>query len=129
MQIIIAIFLISIATAFTMLYLRMRSIKKGSIDIYENMYSIDLQFRHIEKYMLFYTKNVLQYMVLGIARVWFVLSNKIQNQIEDKWPKIHKYFYKEPEVGSPRKISFIHKAVLESKAKIQKMKEKINREN
>lgn len=86
----------------------------------------DLSFRHVEKNMLYLAKHILQNIVLFIVKYWFIGVGKFKRWI---MPKINSYFGKKEETSTEiKKLSFFKRAILESKAKIKRMKEKVKRE-
>jgi hypothetical protein len=128
----ITIFFIAIISAFGMLTFRAWEIRTSRISIPEDGSQIvpDLSFRHVEKNMLYLTKHLVQSIVLVVVKYWFIITTKTKKWIADKWPKIHTYFEGKTEGASElTKPSFFQKAILESKAKIKKIKEKVKREH
>ena len=129
----IIIFFISTITAFGMLVFRAWQIRTMRASIPENVENKipDLTFRHVEKSMLYLTKHVVQSIVLTVVKYWFIITTKTRKKISDSWPKIHAILQKKSE--SPdvvnKKPSFFRKAILESEAKIKKIKEKIKEEH
>jgi len=126
----IIIFFISLAIVFGMLSFRAWKIETSQIIIKEakENYFPELSFRHIEKIILFLTKHIIQYIVLFSAKTWFTLVAKIRILVKNKLPKINN-FLKKKIYRDSRKISFVQRAVIESKIKIKKVKEKIKKEH
>ncbi len=125
----ILIFFITIIIAFGMLAFRAWEIRTARVSISESTDKIepDLSFRHVEKSMLYLTKHIVQSIVLALAKCWFIITTKIKKCVTDKWPY---YFQKKPEVSAEHaKPSFFKKAILESKTKIRRIKEKVRREH
>jgi hypothetical protein len=129
----IVIFFIAIFTAFGMLIFRAWEIRTMRANISENHDNKipDLTFRQLEKSMLYLTKHIVQSIVLVVVKYWFILTTKTKKKISDSWPKIHALIQKKPE--SPdvvnKKPSFFRKAILESEAKIKRIKEKVKKEH
>ncbi len=125
------IFLISIIGAFGMLLFRAWEIRTNRIKISEEKekYTPELSFKKIEKVFLILAKYTIQWIVLSSVKLWFKTNSKIKLFIQNKLPKINKFFTKEAKIEDPRKISFIQRAVIESKIKIKKVKEKIKKEH
>ncbi|MEK7586240.1 MAG: hypothetical protein AAB477_03375 [Patescibacteria group bacterium] len=118
--------------AFGMLTFRAWEIRTTRVSIPENIEKIapDLSFRHVEKSMLYLTKHLVQSIVLGLVKYWFIITTKSKKWIADKWPKIYSYFEKKKDGASePTKPSFFQKAILESKAKIKRIREKVEKEH
>lgn len=132
MTIIIIIFFISTILAFGMLAFRAWEIRTARISIPDNKDAVlpNLSFRHVEKSMLYLTKHVVQGIVLTCVKYWYIFVTKTRKWVLDKWPKIHGYLEKKDIVSSePSKPSFFQKAILESKAKIKRIKEKVKNEH
>ena len=91
-------------------------------------YKPELSFKHIEKVVLHTTKHIIQWTVLSCVKLWFLLITKTKILIQNKLPRLNKLFTKETPVD-PRKISFVERAIIESKIKIKKVKEKIKKEH
>ncbi len=128
----VIIFFIAIALAFSMLAFRAWEIKTERVKIPEVSESPipDLSFRHVEKSMLYLTKHLVQGFVLAVAKYWFIFVTKTKKKVADSWPKLNAYFQKKQETSDVNmKPSFFRKAVLESEAKIKKIKEKIRKEH
>lgn len=115
-----------------MLAFRAWEIKTARVSIPDNADKTipNISFRHVEKSMLYLTKHVIQGIVLTCVKYWYILITKTRKWVSDKWPKIHGYFEKRAEVSlEPSKPSFFQKAILESKAKIKRIKEKVKNEH
>lgn len=128
----IIIFFIAITLAFGMLTFRAWELKTDRVRIPENVESPlpDLSFRHVEKSMLYFTKHIVQNIVLVLAKYWFIMVTRTKKWVSDKWPKISAYFDKTPEAtDTPTKPSFFRKAILESEAKIRRIKEKVKQDH
>jgi hypothetical protein len=132
MIITIIIFFIAILVAFGMLSFRAWQIKTSQVvPVSENSERTmpELSFRQIEKNMLYLTKHIVQALVLTVAKYWFILVTKTKKWVMDKWPKVHLFFQKKPVSEGPVKPSFIQRAVLESKSKIKRIKERVKEEH
>lgn len=129
----IVIFFIAIFTAFGMLVFRAWEIRTMRANIPENPDNKipDLTFRQLEKSMLYLTKHIVQSIVLAVVKYWFILVTKIKKRISDSWPKVHALLQKKPESSevANKKPSFFRKAILESGAKIKRIKEKVKEEH
>ncbi len=130
MIILIAIFLISIISAFLMIAFRVWEIKTKQKELPEEIKSIShIPFRHIEKNMLYLIKHVVLGLVLVTVKYWFIFSTKAKKWLNEKWPKIHKAIKPKHSEGNGKKeMSFTKRAILESKFKIRRMKQKIREE-
>ncbi len=78
--------------------------------------------------MLYFIKHILQGLIFILAKYWFIIINKFSKWFNSKWPKIDSYFTKKPKSKTPYRHSFLQKAILESKAKIKSIKEKVKEE-
>ena len=128
----IIIFFIAILTAFGMLAFRAWEIRTNRVSVAEDMENIapDISFRHVEKSMLYLTKHIVQGIVLTIVKYWFIATTKTKKWLEDKWPKVHALFQKKSEPSDTlKKTSFFQRAILESQAKIKRIKEKVKKEH
>ena len=127
----IIIFFIAIILAFGMLAFRAWELRTARASMPENVENkvTDLTFRHVKKNMLYLTKHIVQGIVLVVVKYWFICVTKTRKWISDKWPKINAYFQKKPESTENQKPSFFRKAILESEAKIKRIKEKVKREH
>jgi len=127
---IIIIFFIAIIGAFGMLVFRAWEIRTNRISTEnkEKKYTTELSFRRVEKIFLFVAKYTIQGIVLFSVKTWFLITTKVKVWLQNKLPKINKFFQKKASADS-RKISFIQRAVIESKIKIKRAKEKIKKEH
>jgi hypothetical protein len=127
----IIIFFISIIGAFGMLLFRAWEIRTNRIEILaeEKTQVSELSFKKVEKVLLFLAKHLIQWVVLSSVKLWYTITAKIKLWTKNKLPKINKFFHKEPKIEDPRKISFVQRAVIESKIKIKKAKEKIKKDH
>lgn len=128
----IIIFFIAIVTCFGMLAWKAWEIRTSRVAIEENSKIVlpDVPFRHVEKNMLYLAKHIIQSLLLVIVKYWFILTTKTKKWLADKWPKIHDYFKKKPLVsGEVKPLSFVKRAIIESKTKIRRVKEKVIREH
>lgn len=125
MTLAIIIFFISILLAFGMLAFRAWEIKTNRKTLVDTNISLpEFPFRHLEKNMLYLTKHILQWIVIISVKYWFVTVIKIKKIIVEDWPKVHNLLKRKPK-KEPGKMSFAKRAILESKFKIKRMKEKI----
>jgi len=123
------IFLISFLVAFVMLSFRVWELNTGRKKIEEKEITIPhIPFRHIEKNMLYLTKHVVQGLVLVTVKYWFIFVIKARKWVTENWPKVHNLLHKDPKEKTSKPMSFTKRAVLESKFKIKKMKQKIRDE-
>ncbi len=131
MIIIIIIFFVAIILAFGMLTFRAWEIRTLRINI-EDKKSIlsEIQFRQIKRSMLYFVKHIILSIVLIVVKYWFIITTKIKKWFSNKWPKINDHF--KNNYSSSKNISynsFVKHAILESKIKIKRIKEKVKREH
>ena len=126
---VIIIFFIATIGAFGMLLFRAWEIRTSRLIIEEESQTQrkGLSFREIEKIVLYTIKHIIQWVVLFVVKNWFLFTTKIKVLIQNRLPKVNKFFQKKQSTDS-RKISFVERAVMESKIKIKKVKEKIKKE-
>ena len=128
----IIIFLVAIIAAFGMLLYRAWELRTNRMVIEDETtkFTPELSFRYIETIMLYIIKHVVQWIVLSVVKLWFLIVTKTKIFIQNKWPKVHNLFKKkESPLADGRKISFVERAVIESKIKIKKVKEKIKQDH
>lgn len=132
MTYIIIIFFIATIGAFGMLLFRVWEIKTSRIivsEISEEKLPSRISFRYIETIILYLAKHAIQWTVLLFVKLWYLLVSRIKLIILDKLPKINRFFNRISKSDDPRKISFVQRAVIESKIKIKRVKEKIKKEH
>jgi len=127
MTLIIIIFFIAIIGAFGMLMFRAWEIRTSRL-IIDKTFTRELSFRYIEKITLFLVKHLIQWIILTSVKIWFLFVTKSKVLLQNKLPKVNKLFHKKT-TGDSRKLSFVERAVMESKIKIKKIKEKIKKEH
>ncbi len=128
----IIIFLAAILAAFGMLIFRAWQIRTDRLIIQEEnaAFTPKLSFRYIEMIMLYIAKHVVQWIVLSVVKLWYLIVTKSKILLQNKLPQIHNFFKKKEASGTDsRKISFVERAVMESKIKIKRVKEKIRMEH
>jgi hypothetical protein len=134
MLITILIFLISTIALFVMISFRVWEIKKVGNDNTPSERKVipEFYFRHVEKTMLYLSKQVIQWIVLITAKGYFIVMTKTKKWAVENWPKIYNFFGKKKDPGDNivvRKSSFLQKAIIESKAKIKNIREKVKKEH
>jgi len=88
-----------------------------------------IYFRHVEKIMLYLTKHIVQWIVLVAVKYWFIVYTKTKKWTRKNLPKIFKFLKKESKEVKKQSDSFVKKAILESKTKIKRIKEKVRKEH
>lgn len=91
----------------------------------------EIYFRHVEKIILYLTKYIVQTVVFVFMKYWFIFLTKTKIWAGKNLPKIYNFFDKKSGVDNslPQTHSFLRRAVLESKAKIRKIKENVKKEH
>lgn len=94
MTFVIIIFFISITVALGMLYFRVWKIKTKRIENpgAQEFILPKIQFRHLEKNMLYLTKHILQGLLFTFVKYWFIVVTKVKKWFNSKWPKISSFF-------------------------------------
>jgi hypothetical protein len=130
MTISIIIFIISLLIIFGLLVLSARQIQSGKRQIAISRVP-DMSFRKIEKVVLYYTKNIVQTTVIVVVKYSLIGAIKTKKMVKENWPHIHKKIKKVLTKKDPTdaKPSFIQKAVLESKTKIRRIKDRVRKEH
>lgn len=129
---IIIIFFLSIFGAFGMLFFRVWEIKTSRINIspVEPPALKDLSFRHLEKNVLYLAKHIVQSIVFLVVKYWFIGITRLKKWVFSKWPKIkNRLIRKQDEASKPGRPSFFERAVMESRVKIRRIKEKVRRDH
>lgn len=128
MTLVIIIFLVSIAFLFGMLFYQAWEIKEGKIErpARDKNFLPALYFRQIEKIMLYWTKRGIQWLILVTVKYWTILVEENKKIINRKFPQIKTLFKK---LKQRRNHSdFIHRAMIESRFKIKRVREKVKKE-
>ncbi len=128
MTLAIIIFLISIAFLFGMLFYRAWEIKKGKVEKPDpnTNFLPAVFFRQIERIMLYWTKRGVQCVILVAVKYWTIFVEEGKKLINRKFPKVKDFFKR---LGRKRNHgAFIQKAMIESKFKIKKVREKVKKE-
>ncbi len=129
MTVLIVLFVIASGTAFGMLAFRAWEIRSGRVVVEMTAKPVpEISFRIIERSVLYSAKHIVQWIVIATIKYWFLAVTKVRKLVSEKWPAIHDRFTKKP-VEGPVKPSFITKALLESKTKIKRIKQKIREDH
>lgn len=131
MLIIITIFVITTLLVLGMLFYRAWEIRENKIEESISIHKIipEIYFRQIEKIMLYLTKHIIQWIVLNLVKYWFIISTKTKKWIGKNLPRVHNLFKKKQNENGLQKTSFIRRAVIESKIKIRRIKEKVKNDH
>ena len=127
----IIFFIIAIIVALGMLIFRSWEIKTMRFDLQlnTNRRGQGFSFNTIEKSFLYIIRRIVFVVVLTCVKYWLIITTKIKKRVSENWPKIHNFFQSKPKEIIPRKHSFVSQTILESKARISKLKEKIKKEH
>lgn len=131
MTVIIILFFITTFLAFGMIYFRAWEIRNSKIEQSLTLRKIlpEIYFRQIEKIMLYLTKHIIQWLVITTVKYWFIVLAKTRKWILKKLPKIHKLFKIKEKNIIQQKNTFLSKAIIESKIKIRRIREKIRKDH
>lgn len=126
MIILIIIFAISILSIVGMLSYQAWQIQISGQDNLPVVRKIppEIHFRQIEKFMLYFTKHIVQSVVLFGVKCWFKVKTRVNKWVQKNTPRVHEFFKKK----ETKRRTFVSKAILESKIKIRRIKEKIEKE-
>lgn len=119
----ITIFIVAIVTS---LYLLSRSAWEVETGVRNpDTYPVfKISIRKTEKYVLYYTKWVLQSIVINTVKIWFIFIAKTKKFLKERWPKLVSKLRPKP-LEPGERPSFARRAVIESKIKIKRAKENI----
>lgn len=130
MGIIIILFFIAIILAFIMLSYQAWEIKTLRTEKNSNPKIMpEIYFRHLERTALYLIKNIVQWIVLMAVKYWYISSAKTKKWINKNWPKIANFLKTKAKDIDFKKNTFIKRAILESKIKIKRIKEKVKKEH
>lgn len=128
MTLVIIIFLVSISFLFGMLFYQAWKIKKSKVEKppKSSKFLPDIYFRQVEKIMLYWMKKGIQWLILMTVKYWTILVEENKKVINKKFPQIKTFFKK---IRRKRGHGdFIHKAMIESRFKIKRIREKVKKE-
>jgi hypothetical protein len=132
----IALFFIAIACALLMptykaWEIRTHRAQSGGghgVDLIETF-----SFRNIEKVAQYFIKHIVIAVVLVVAKYWFIGITKTRKWLEENWPKVHRIFEHKSadgiEDGLGKPYSFMRRLILETRAKIRRVKESVRRDH
>jgi hypothetical protein len=114
-----------------MIYFKAWEIRNSKIEQSSTLRKIlpEIYFRQIEKIMLYLTKHILQWIVITAVKYWFIILAKTRKWSLKKLPKIYKLFKAKNKEIIQQRNTFLSKAILESKIKIKRIKEKVKRDH
>ncbi len=129
MPVLYTIFIVSFVITFGLLYRSWRELKAGKRAIIPQEPK-DISYRTIEKYVLYYGKNFAQILVINVVKYSLIFRIKAKKLVLEKWPSTYE---KIKNIGKGKssngKPSFLAKAILESKTKIRRIKDKVRKEH
>lgn len=129
---VIIIFFVSILTAFGILYYRKLELANGKGNIEQRTLKIipDFSLRQLEKNFWILIKYGVQKLILFVVKYWIITNIRVKKWISEKWPLVLAIFKsKKTESETQKSPSFFTKALIESKYKIKRMKQKIKEEH
>lgn len=130
MLITIIIFFTALLVSFGLITYRAWEIKTSQVEIEEeNKRKIlpEVYFRHVEKIILYITKHIIQSIILLVVKYWYIFTAKVRKWGVKNIPKIATFFKVKSVNKQPRR-SFVKRAIIESKIKIRRVKEKVRRD-
>ena len=114
------------AVAFAVIIRSQKEVKRGTRFVNENEQPFYFSVRKIEKYVLYSAKHILQTFIVLMAKYWFIGVTKTKQFINTRFPKIKKLFEKKEIMKVEKKtLTFLGRAVKESKIKIKRMREHV----
>ncbi len=126
------ILIIALLSIYGVLSYSYEELRTGARDESDSTSAPDVSFRKIEKYMLYFLKHILQWIVLFSVKYWYIITTKTKKFVSEKWPRIHDKLTKKKELVekpvSATKV-FLKRAVAESKFKIKRIKDKVKAEH
>jgi hypothetical protein len=123
-------FFVAIVVAFMTLSYSAWEVRTGRRVILAPSPVPKLSFRTIEKSVLYLLKTSLQSIVIIGAKFWFLGMAKLRKFSREKLPKIYRFLgmTARNEDGT-KKPSFARRAIMESRTKIKRIRERIKREH
>jgi hypothetical protein len=126
--IIVIIFFVSLITIVGILYWQWKRVQSGKIEIVglkhdHHDHESPITIRDIAILILYIIKHTLQFIIIQLSKIYFLILRKIKNLREHKNPKIAKILnnLKVPPIP-PTVKSFIQKTIDETKQKIGRVK-------
>ncbi len=125
----IIIFLVSIATIVAILYWQWKLVRDGKIEIKglksgHSGNETPITIRDIGILLLYVIKHTVQFIIVQLSKVYFLIMRKLRNMAKTKNPKVAKIInkIKVPKV-SPQAKSFVRKTIEETKQKVNRVKQ------
>ena len=127
----ILFFIVASIFALGMLIFRSWEIKTMRFDnsLNTNKRNFVVSFKDIEKSFLYIIRRIIFVVILTCVKYWLIITTKIRKRIIENWPKVHNLFKSKEKELTPKKHSFVSQTILESKARISKLREKIKKEH
>jgi hypothetical protein len=130
----IFIFTVAISISFlTVSYRAWQMRRLGARSMESNInYAESFSFRNIEKVMLYWANRTVVGVVGFVVKYWFTITTKTKKWIAESLPKVHKIIEKVDKVPNNTLVkprTFIRKTILESRAKIRRVREKVKMEH
>ncbi len=129
LTIFIVLFFISLIAAILVLYWQWKRVQKGEIEITGLSHvSSDIEspitIRDIGILVLYIVKHTLQFIIVQLSKLYFLISHKIKNLPNHKNPKIAKIVSKVkiPKVPDQAKV-FMKRTMEETKQKINRVRQ------
>lgn len=124
------IFLVSLLIVIGVIYYQWQRVKKGEIEI-DRLHLYDrneiepaITLRDIGILVLYIIKHLIQFFVVQLSKLYFIISRKIKDFTSHKNPKIAKVVQKLKVPPVPPQVkSFVNKTINETKDKINRVRQ------
>jgi hypothetical protein len=127
---VVLIFFIAIIIAFGMLSYRTWELRTGQVTFNpSDTEAFELSFRKMERTMLYVAKHLIQGFLLVVVKYWLIAITRVRKWLMEKWPKVYGVFKTKEPSPTPIRPSFFTKALMESKTKIKRLKQKIREDH
>ncbi len=129
LTIFIILFFVSLLAVIAVLYWQWKRVQKGEIEIKglshtSHDHESPITIRDIGILILYIVKHTLQFIIVQLSRLYFLLARKIKNLPKHKNPKIAKILdkLKIPKVPEQAKV-FMQKTYEETKQKVNRVRQ------
>ena len=124
------IFLVSLLIVIGVIYYQWQRVKKGEVEIEKihieerNDIEPSITLRDIVILVLYIIKHLIQFFVIQISKLYFIISKKLKDFKNHKNPKIAKAVQKLKIPPVPPQVkSFVNKTINETRDKINRVKQ------
>ncbi len=74
------------------------------------------------------SKEGVHIILLTFTKAWFIVAKEWKRFLKKRFPKIHKAFYEQPDIGDYNTSSFFLSTITEYKEKTKRLRERIKKE-